>query len=104
MFEDAELGHAIDKATYEARVPALRSELLDAQFALKDQKAFPVLLLLNPADIFRILNVFSLEEVKTLYGLATVFPETLANPWLLGTTMLLWIAAPLALAYYRFRH
>jgi len=66
--------------------------------------AFPVLLLLNPADIFRILNVFSLEEVKTLYGLATVFPETLANPWLLGTTMLLWIAAPLALAYYRFRH
>ena len=66
--------------------------------------AFPVLLLLNPADIFRILNVFSLEEVKTLYGLATVFPETLANPWLLGTTMLLWIAAPLALAYNRFRH
>jgi len=66
--------------------------------------AFPVLLFLNPADIYRILNVFSLEEVKTLYGLATVFPETLANPWLLGTTLFLWIAAPLALAYARFRH
>jgi Cu-processing system permease protein len=66
--------------------------------------AFPVLLLLNPADIFRILNIFSLEEMRTLYGLATVFPEALANPWLLGGTMLFWIAAPLALAYYKFRN
>jgi Cu-processing system permease protein len=64
---------------------------------------FPVLLLLNPADIFRILNIFSLEEAKTLYGLATVFPETLANPWLLGATMVFWIVAPLALAYAKFR-
>ena len=44
------------------------------------------------------------NEPAELYGLATVFPETLANPWLLGTTMLLWIAAPLAIAYARFRH
>jgi Cu-processing system permease protein len=64
---------------------------------------FPVLLLLNPADIFRILNIFSLEEAKTLYGLATVFPEALANPWLLGATMVFWIIAPLALAYAKFR-
>jgi Cu-processing system permease protein len=64
---------------------------------------FPLLLLLNPADIFRILNIFSLEEVKSLYGLATVFPATLANPWLLGGAMLFWILAPLALAYVRFR-
>jgi Cu-processing system permease protein len=64
--------------------------------------AFPVLLLLNPADIFRILNVFSLEEVRTLYGLATVFPEALANPWLLGATMVFWIIAPIVFAYIRF--
>jgi len=64
---------------------------------------FPILLLLNPADIFRILNIFSLEEVKSLYGLATVFPATLASPWLLGGAMLFWILAPLALAYARFR-
>ena len=50
MFEDAELGHAIDKDTYDARVPTLRSELLDAQFALKDQKAFPVLLLVGGVE------------------------------------------------------
>ncbi len=64
---------------------------------------FPFLLLLNPADIFRILNVFSLEQVKTLYGLATVFPESLANPWLLSGSILLWIAGPLGLAYWKFR-
>lgn len=64
--------------------------------------AFPLLLLLNPADVFRILNVFSLEEVKALYGLATVFPDALANPWVLGSAMLVWIVAPLAAAYWRF--
>ncbi len=45
MFEDAELGHTVDKATFDARVPALRAELLEAQFALKDLKNFPVVLL-----------------------------------------------------------
>lgn len=67
-------------------------------------EALPILLLLNPADVFRILNVFSLEEVRTFYGLATIFPEALANPWLLGGVMLFWIVAPLAAAYARFRH
>lgn len=64
---------------------------------------FPVLLLLNPADIFRILNIFGFEDVRRLYGLATVFPETLANPWLLGTAMVFWIIAPLAVAVWRFK-
>ncbi|HEY9397865.1 MAG TPA: ABC transporter permease subunit [Burkholderiales bacterium] len=65
--------------------------------------AFPYLLLLNPADVFRILNIFGLEDVRTLYGLTTVFPAQLANPVLLGTVMLAWIVAPLALASWRFR-
>ncbi len=64
---------------------------------------FPFLLLLNPADIFRILNIFSLEQVKTLYGLATVFPESLANPWLLSGSILFWIVAPLGVAYWKFK-
>ena len=65
--------------------------------------AFPYLLLLNPADVFRILNIFGLEDVRTLYGLTTVFPAQLANPVLLGIVMLAWIVAPLALASWRFR-
>lgn len=63
----------------------------------------PLLLLLNPADIFRVLNVFSVEEAKTLYGLATVFPAALASPWVLGGAMAFWIIAPLAAAYRKFR-
>lgn len=61
------------------------------------------LLLLNPADVFRILNVFSLDEVKNLYGLAGIVPAPLAKPWLLALVMLGWIAAPLAAATWRFR-
>ncbi len=64
---------------------------------------FPYLLLLNPADVFRILNIFTLEDVRGLYGLATVFPRALAEPWLLGMVMFAWIAAPLAVAAWRFR-
>jgi Cu-processing system permease protein len=66
-------------------------------------EVFPYLLLLNPADVYRVLNIFTLEDVRTLYGLATVFPAQLANPVLLGTVMLAWIIAPLALASWRFR-
>ncbi|TJY56252.1 ABC transporter permease [Sinimarinibacterium sp. CAU 1509] len=64
---------------------------------------FPYLLLLNPADVFRVLNIFTLEDVRVFYGLATVFPERLADPWLLGGVMSAWIVAPLCLAYWRFR-
>lgn len=64
---------------------------------------FPVLLMLNPADIFRILNIFGFEDVRRMYGLATVFPETLANPWLLGSAMVFWIIAPLGVAAWRFK-
>jgi len=65
--------------------------------------AFPYLLLLNPADVFRILNIFGLDDVRTLYGLTTVFPERLANPGVLGAAMVAWIALPLAIANWRFR-
>lgn len=47
MFESAEIGHAIDKETYEAQVPALREALLEAQYELKQQARFPVIILIN---------------------------------------------------------
>ncbi|HRP94755.1 MAG TPA: ABC transporter permease subunit [Rhodocyclaceae bacterium] len=65
---------------------------------------FPYLLLLNPADVFRILNIFTLEDVRALYGLATVFPSGLAEPWVLTLVMLGWITAPLGIAAWRFRN
>ncbi len=65
--------------------------------------ALAYVLLLNPADLFRILNVFALDDVRRLYGLAAVVPPSLGQPWLLGTAMLGWILAPLALASWRFK-
>lgn len=46
MFESAEIGHAIEKATFDAVVPELREALLEAQYELKDQGRFPVIILL----------------------------------------------------------
>ncbi len=65
--------------------------------------ALPWLLLCNPADIFRILNVFSLDDMRSLYGLTSIVPPALANPWLLGGAMLGWVLLPLGLASWRFR-
>ncbi len=50
MFEDAELGHALPKAAYEAEVPGLRTALLEAQYALLEQPAFPVVVLIGGVD------------------------------------------------------
>lgn len=47
MFESAEIGHSIDKATYDAEVPILREALLNAQNRLREQARFPVLILIN---------------------------------------------------------
>jgi Cu-processing system permease protein len=64
---------------------------------------FPYLLLLNPADDFRSVNIFGVEDVRTMYGLTTVFPEKLANAGVLGGVMVLWIVMPLIVAVWRFR-
>lgn len=66
-------------------------------------EALAYVLLLNPADLFRILNVFALDDVRRLYGLAAVVPSSLGQPWLLASAMLGWILAPLALASWRFK-
>jgi Cu-processing system permease protein len=64
---------------------------------------FPYTLMLNPADVFRIMNVFSLDDVRNLYGLTSIVPAALAKPWLMGLVMLGWIVAPLSIATWRFR-
>ena len=50
MFESAELGHKIDKATYDEEVPKLREALLDVQFDLAENKKFPVIILVGGVD------------------------------------------------------
>ena len=65
--------------------------------------AFAWLLLLNPADVFRILNVFSLDDVRTMYGLASIVPPSLGSPLVMGGVMTAWIVLPLAVARWRFK-
>lgn len=50
MFESAELGHKIDKATYEKVLPALREALLNVQFDLSESAKFPVIILIGGVD------------------------------------------------------
>ncbi|MDP2155120.1 MAG: polyphosphate:AMP phosphotransferase, partial [Sulfuricella sp.] len=50
MFESAELGHKIDKATYDKEVPALREALLEAQLDLAKAANFPVIILIGGVD------------------------------------------------------
>lgn len=63
---------------------------------------FGALLLLNPADVFRLLNIFSSADVQSYYGLATVMPNGLTNPAVLTGIMLAWIIAPFLLANWKF--
>lgn len=50
MFESAEIGHAIDKDTYDAEEPVLREALLEAQYELKQQGRVAVLILINGVE------------------------------------------------------
>ena len=47
MFESAEIGHCVDKETYDREVPALREALLEAQYDLHQQKRAAVIVLIN---------------------------------------------------------
>ena len=46
----AELGHHIDKDVYKTEAPRLRAELLDIQYEVLAQKAFPVVILVSGVD------------------------------------------------------
>ncbi len=54
---------------------------------------FGLLLYLNPADVFRLINLTTIEGVKTAYGLATLVEGSVSIP-LLYTVQLLWIVLP----------
>jgi polyphosphate:AMP phosphotransferase len=50
MFEAAELGHTLDKKTYEAEIGPLRAALLEAQSAILKESKFPVILVIGGVD------------------------------------------------------
>ena len=62
MFESAELGHRIDKNTYQQELSTLRTSLLDIQFKLKQSAAFPVKVIISGPD-----GSGKGETINTLY-------------------------------------
>ena len=64
---------------------------------------FPYLLLCNPTDVFRILNVFSVDDVRSAYGLVSMVLPLLSNAGVLTGVMLGWIVLPLVMASWRFK-
>lgn len=50
MFESAELGHKVSKATWKKQEPSLREALLDAQYDLMEDGSFPVVILIGGVD------------------------------------------------------
>lgn len=50
MFESAELGHKIDRKTFQKEVPGLRAALLDVQYDLLEKRDFPVVILISGVD------------------------------------------------------
>ena len=62
----------------------------------------PYLLLLNPTDCFRLLNLTGFEAAQAYSGLMSVASAGIARVELLLVTLLVWIAVPLGLAVWSF--
>lgn len=61
------------------------------------------LLMLNPADVYRLFNLTGFSAVGGLTGMASLGGDLDIAPWVLLGVMGLWIAVPLALAGVSFR-
>lgn len=77
---------------------ALLGILVADQGKTIDAAMLDILLLLNPADVYRLFNLTSSEEVSVYSGMAGPGEAGRLPPALLIGTLGAWIAAPLALA------
>ncbi len=63
---------------------------------------FGWLLLLNPTDIFRLINLGSFEATQVQSGLASIADKQMIQPLVLWSSLLVWILVPGLLAVWRF--
>ncbi len=86
MFESAELGHKIGKATYDKEVPALREALLQAQIDLARTAKFPVIILVGGLDgagrgeTVNLLNEWMDPRFLQTHGMGKPSDEALDRP------------------------
>jgi Cu-processing system permease protein len=67
---------------------------------------FQILLLINPTDVFRLLNLTGFEETAVASGLLVVFRDHAMPIWGLLGILALWVVVPLVMAagLFRWRH
>ncbi len=66
-------------------------------------EVFSALLVLNPVDVYRVLNFLSIGELRVFLGLAAVELPGYMNTPVLWVITLLWVVMPLYLSYYFFK-
>lgn len=64
---------------------------------------FSILLILNPVDVYRILNFLSIGELKVFLGLAAVELPAYMKAYVLWAIAALWVAFPLIMSYIFFK-
>ncbi|GAB4409933.1 MAG: ABC transporter permease subunit [Thermodesulfovibrionales bacterium] len=66
-------------------------------------EVFSALLVLNPVDVYRILNFLSIGELKVFLGLASVELPSYMKTSVLWIISLMWVALPLIVSYHLFK-
>ena len=88
MFESAELDHRVGKAAYRREEPKLRERLLNAQYDLKENGRFPVLILIagvegaGKGETVNLLNEWMDPRHVLTHGFAQPSEEELERPHL----------------------
>ncbi|MEO5356818.1 MAG: ABC transporter permease [Nitrospirae bacterium YQR-1] len=66
-------------------------------------KIFSLLLVLNPVDVYRILNFLTIGQYSIILGLASVDLPGFMNRYILWVVNFLWIIIPLWISYFVFK-
>ncbi|MBF0520823.1 MAG: ABC transporter permease subunit [Nitrospirae bacterium] len=66
-------------------------------------KIFSLLLMLNPVDVYRILNFITIGQFSVILGLASVELPGFMNRYVLWVVNLFWIVSPLFISYFVFK-
>ena len=86
MFESAELGHKLDKASFDLEVPILREAMLEAQMDMAKLAKFPVIILIGGVDgagrgeTVNLLNVWMDPRFVQTHGMGAPSDEELDRP------------------------
>ena len=86
MFESAELGHKLDKASFDLEVPILREAMLEAQMDMAKLAKFPVIILIGGVDgagrgeTVNLLNEWMDPRFVQTHGMGAPSDEELDRP------------------------